>query len=158
MIVSELERLKTLAGRRKNYAAIMFIAPEGAATYTDGDVVQQPRRMRLLGKRLRLVRDTRIPKEEFITSAERVEAAAVPLQSALDQVADPKAERPLLVKVQVGIAKLVRQELMSLKNGWKSDYTEAEIHEIIESVPDAKTPDPKKPPDAKPPNDEPVPQ
>jgi len=142
VLVREVESLFDKGGRRRNDPLLAVLAPGGAAAYTDGPTDEQPLRMKLFAKLLKKVGHKRIAKAETDAASDRVTAAVVPLAAAIDAAKEPVAELALVDRTITALAKLLRMELVGLKQGWKSaGFSEAEIHEVIPDSPSAKKPD-----------------
>jgi len=142
VLVREVESLFDKGGRRRNDPLLAVLAPGGAAAYTDGPTDEQPLRMALFAGLLKKVGHKRIAKAETDAAGARVQAAIAPLAAAIDVAKVPVAELALVDTTITRLAKILRIELVGLKQGWKSDgFSEAEIHEVIPDRPSTKKPD-----------------
>ncbi|PIV98444.1 MAG: hypothetical protein COW42_14640 [Deltaproteobacteria bacterium CG17_big_fil_post_rev_8_21_14_2_50_63_7] len=138
IIVRVVEQLFDLGGRRRNDPWLALLAPGGAGAYTDGPTDEQPRRMALFAKLLRKLGHKRIAKAETDAAADKIDTAAKSFGEAVAAAEQPMAELSLVERTLTALAKVVRMELVSLKQGWKAaGFSEAEIHRVIPDSPDA---------------------
>jgi hypothetical protein len=145
-------------GRPRSDAALALLFPNGVASYTDGDLEEQPDRMALLAQLLETTGHPRLAPDTAKAQAQRVRAAAEALRAAVGPAASASAQLDVLQRVRRAVVVSAQATLMSLKRVYKNaGFTEVDIHAVIPDRPvhgrrtppqPSASPDPSSPPKA----------
>lgn len=145
------DRIWNAIGRPARDAGYDVLFPGGNAYYVNGDVAEQPERMRLLVGVLRRYAHPRLDRAVATEAADAIERAAAKLGAAVDAARAPRTLLQLLERTRTALARTTAIELADFKRFLKaSGMSEAEVHTVIPDRPRsrpglAKSNEPKKP-------------
>lgn len=138
VVRASADRIWNAIGRPARDAGFELLFPSGSGYYVDGDVEEQPHRMRLLVGLLRRGVHPRLAADVAAAVADELEQAAVRLAAAVDAARAPRTQVTLLSRTRTALGRTAALELADYKRLLRAHgVSEAAVHEVIPDRPGA---------------------